>query len=53
MTAILLLISALSLVVSAAGVMWIRVVAVAERRHEWNLPDDIRQRRPGAMTRGR
>lgn len=52
MAAMLLLISALLLVVSAAGVMWIRVVTAAERRHEWNLqttPDrGDRERWPAA-----
>ena len=53
MTAMLLLISALLLVVSAAGVMWIRVVAAAERCHEWNLQTTADRADPSAMARGR
>jgi hypothetical protein len=39
-TAIFLLICAVLLAVSAAGIVWIRVAA-AEYRHNWNLPQDI------------
>jgi hypothetical protein len=42
-TAIFLLICAVLLAVSAAGMVWIRVAA-AEYRHNWNLPQDIPRR---------
>jgi hypothetical protein len=38
MTAILLLTSALLLLVSAVCMVWIRVAAADEQRHEWNHP---------------
>jgi hypothetical protein len=42
-TAIFLLICAVLLAVSAAGMVWIRVAA-AEYRHNWNRPQDITRR---------
>jgi hypothetical protein len=52
MTAILLLISALVLFVSAGFVLWMRAAVAAEHRHDWHLFVDIAATGRRATARG-